>query len=226
MQVPRPVVPAVLLVVAMVVVPLAGVVLANAARPVIAAEPARPSPDDSIGLQVPKPPTTVRPLSTWFEPLLSSTLTRRRPLGRSSPAIEPFRSAMSQPRPSSSMSPSASSGASIRAARRQGPCACTDRRPARIRPGTRRPRRRDPTPAPSVFDTPGFRALSAKAMGAIATTPSNAAAVNDLAVAIAMTALADPTLFSIGPVGGSAQLREGALGCWSLASRHSRATGR
>ena len=47
-------------------------------------------------------------------------------------------------------------------------------------------------------------------MEAIASNPSNASAVNDLAVAIATTALADPTLFSTGPVASSTQLREAA----------------
>ena len=210
MQVPRPVVPAVLLVVAMVVVPLAGVALANAARPVIIPEPALASPDDAIGLQVPEPPTTVRPLTTWFEslPLVDpdSTTTARPflaryravPVGDVGAATKLIDVAAGELRVPRSSQPVIKDFVHALTAPPPG----SDQEPDDLG---------DESDAPivSVFDTPEFRALSAKAMGAIATTPSNAAAVNDLAVAIAMTALADPTLFSIGPVGGSAQLREG-----------------
>ena len=80
MQVPRPVVPAVLLIVAMVVVPLAGVALANSVDPIIPRAPAG-SPDPAADIPaMPDPPATVRPLATWFEALpLSSRVPTRAP---------------------------------------------------------------------------------------------------------------------------------------------------
>src|SRR5215207_6490441 len=74
MQLPRPVISAVLLVVAMVVVPLAGVAFANAVRPVIPQAPGESPGTATDVLPMPDPPATLQPLATWFErlPLVES----------------------------------------------------------------------------------------------------------------------------------------------------------
>ena len=70
MHVTRTLLAAVLLVVAMVGVPLAAVAAANAARPVIPAEPVAAGQGTAADLPaMPDPPTTIRPLTTWFDRL-------------------------------------------------------------------------------------------------------------------------------------------------------------
>lgn len=213
---PRPIIPAVLLVLAMVVVPLAGVALANAVRPVIASEPSA-SPESNFSLQpMPEPPGTIRPLATWFEPL---------------PVVAP--GTTTAPRPFVTRYNAARIG-DLRAAAALIDVAFGELRVDKsARPATKRfldalvvtaPESTEPDPdnlddqsdvPVGTFDTPEFNAVAEPAMRAIAAAPANAQGLNDLAVAIATTSIAEPSIVPTDrdagrPLAGAPQLREAA----------------
>lgn len=215
MQAPRPFIPAVLLVVAMVVVPLTGVALANAVRPVIPAEPAAPFDPIANIPAMPDRPATVRPLSTWFEnlPIVDpgSDATPRPfvaryrglPVGDQRAAAGLIDVAFGEIRV----------GRSARAVTKDFLDALTV---AAVEPDDPGVDFDDESDVPGAFDTPAFRSLSERAMKGIKATPSNAQGLNDLAVAIATTALASPDFLPSGsdtgrPIASSTQLREAAI---------------
>ena len=222
MRSPRPLVPAALLLIAMVVVPIAGVALADALRPVIPAEVADPAPPGAaIPPALPARPATVRPLATWFERLpivdAGSDATPR-PFVAQYRAI-PVGDVVAAARTIDVAFREIRVAASAEAATRQllealtlPPEAPADETDPSLEPD---PGASD-APVVDQFDTPEFHALSERALTAIAATPSNARALNDLAVAIATTSLADPSILPSGDVPGaptatSTQLREAAI---------------